>query len=138
MNFTALQPRLHLRSLAPQKNIGIARSRTKAVIAAISPNAVSSPVLAIHELVVAERPKPMIARCYEHFTIIGRVRRGLTRECKLCDGHLTCDRPVSVKSVYEGNVDCLSAREDHYVMSASICNVIIQISYRDPVLQLEP
>lgn len=62
MNLTALHPRLHLRSLAPQKNIGMARSKTNAVIAAISPSATSSPAPAIHELVVAESPKPMIAR----------------------------------------------------------------------------
>jgi hypothetical protein len=138
MNFTALHPKLHLRSLAPQKNIGIARSRKKAVIAAISPSATNSPSLAIHELVVAERPKPMIARCYEHFTIMQVSERGLTRECKLCDYHLAFDRSVSVESVYEGNVNSLSGREGHYVMSAFVGSVIIQISYQDPVLQLEP
>jgi hypothetical protein len=40
----------------------MARSKTKAVTAAISPSATSSPAPAIHELVVAESPKPMIAR----------------------------------------------------------------------------
>ncbi len=61
MNFTTLHPKLHLLSRAPQKNMGIASNRTKAVIPAISLNAKTSPALAIHELVVAERPKPMIA-----------------------------------------------------------------------------
>ena len=61
MNLTALHPKLHLRSLAPQKNMGMARRSTKAVMAAISPSATASPAPAIQELVVAERPKPMMA-----------------------------------------------------------------------------
>jgi hypothetical protein len=68
MNLTALHPKLHLRSFAPQKNIGIARSKTKAVIAAISPNAATSPAPAIQEFVVADRPKPMIARWNQKIT----------------------------------------------------------------------
>lgn len=59
---TTFQPRLHLLSLAPQKNIGTHNDSTKNVIAAISLNATSSPDPAIHEFVVAERPKPMIAK----------------------------------------------------------------------------
>ena len=62
INCTALHPKLHRLSLAPQKNIGMASRRTNSVIAAISLSAKRSPEPAIQELVVADSPKPMMAR----------------------------------------------------------------------------
>lgn len=42
--------------------------------------------------------------------------RGLTLESKLCNCNFPRDWPVSVESIDEGDIDCLTTRERNYLL----------------------